>query len=148
MEHFWCIDEPRANTDSQDSPRPGLGGSHHLPPYSILYAWPQGQHPNVILSWNSQVGVPNFPKLGLLRLWRPITSSTDLRLRWDLKQSCILRQDLSNGMSHATYTKGNQGDSWLLVVRSQIANLTFGLSFSHNLCFKNLNGSCELILNI
>jgi len=45
LEHFWCIDESRANTNSQDSqnsPWPELGGSHHLPPYSILCAWPQG----------------------------------------------------------------------------------------------------------
>jgi len=34
------------NTDTQDSPRPGLGGSHHLPPYSILYTSPPGPHPN------------------------------------------------------------------------------------------------------
>jgi hypothetical protein len=40
LEHFWCMDESWANTDSQDSPRPGLGGSHHLPPYNILCAWP------------------------------------------------------------------------------------------------------------
>jgi len=44
-----------ANTDSQDSPRLGLGRNHHLPLYSILYAWPRGQHPNVILSWDFQV---------------------------------------------------------------------------------------------
>jgi hypothetical protein len=50
LEHFWCMDEPWANTNSQDSPWPKLGGSHHLPPYSILYAWPRDQHPNVILS--------------------------------------------------------------------------------------------------
>jgi len=72
LEHFWCTDEPRANTNSQDSPQPGLGGSHHLPPYNILCAWPWDQHPNVILSWGSQVGVPKFPKLGLLQLWKPI----------------------------------------------------------------------------
>jgi hypothetical protein len=53
LEHLWCMDEPRANTNSQDSPRPRVGGSHHLPPYSILYDWPQGQHPNVILSQHS-----------------------------------------------------------------------------------------------
>jgi hypothetical protein len=29
-------------------------------------------------------------------------------------------------MSHATWTRGNQGDSWLLMVGSQIANLTPG----------------------
>jgi len=36
LEHFWCTDEPRVNTNSQDSP--GFGGSHHLPPYSIICA--------------------------------------------------------------------------------------------------------------
>ncbi len=37
---LWCMDEPWANTDEQDSPQPKLRGSHHLLPYSILYAWP------------------------------------------------------------------------------------------------------------
>jgi hypothetical protein len=30
------------NTDTQDSPRPGLGGSHYLPLYSILCTFPRG----------------------------------------------------------------------------------------------------------
>jgi hypothetical protein len=30
------------NTYSQNSPWPELGGSHHLPPYSLLCAWPRG----------------------------------------------------------------------------------------------------------
>ncbi len=34
------------NTNTQDSPRPGLGRSHHLPPYSILWTSPRGPHPN------------------------------------------------------------------------------------------------------
>jgi hypothetical protein len=34
------------NTDKQDSPWPELGGSHHLPPYSILWGWPRSLHPN------------------------------------------------------------------------------------------------------
>jgi hypothetical protein len=34
------------NLDTQDSPWPGLRGSHHLPPYSILCATPWGPHPN------------------------------------------------------------------------------------------------------
>jgi hypothetical protein len=41
--------------DSQDSPQFGLGGSHHLPPYNILCAWPQGLHSNAILSWDYQI---------------------------------------------------------------------------------------------
>jgi hypothetical protein len=79
-----------------------LGGSHHLPFYSILYAWSQGQHPNVILFWDSQVGVSEFPKLGLSQLWRPIILHADLRLRWGLKQSCNPPRELSNNMCHTT----------------------------------------------
>jgi len=44
----------------------GLGRSHHLPPYSILYAWPWGQHPNVILSYDSKVGSPEIPQIGTI----------------------------------------------------------------------------------
>ncbi len=37
LEHLWCQDKPQATLDSQDSPQPGFGGSHHLPPiyYSL-----------------------------------------------------------------------------------------------------------------
>ncbi len=84
----------------------------------------------------------------LLRLWGPITFSVDLRLRWILKQSCSPRQELSNDMLHATWTQGSRVDSRLLVVASQTANLTPGLSFGHNLCFRCSNGSCESILDI
>jgi len=51
-------------------------------------------------------------------------------------------------MSHATYTQGNWVDSWLLMVGSQIANLTPNLFFGHNLCFRCPNGSCKPSLNI
>jgi hypothetical protein len=34
------------------------------------------------------------------------------------------------------------------MVGSQIVNLTIGLSFGHNLCFKNPNGSSKPILDI
>jgi hypothetical protein len=33
LKHFWCMDEPRAYTDSQDSPQSELGGK---PPPSPL----------------------------------------------------------------------------------------------------------------
>jgi len=41
-------------------------GSYHLPLYSIFCAWPQGLHPNVILSQDSQVGNPEILKIGTL----------------------------------------------------------------------------------
>jgi hypothetical protein len=69
-------------------------------------------------------------------------------LRWRLKQSCSPCQKKIDDMLHATYMQGNPSDSRLLVVGNQIVNLTIGPSFSHNLCFKCPNGSCEPILDI
>jgi len=94
-----------------------------------------------------KLGVLKFLKLGLPWLWRPITLCVDFRLRWGLKQSCSLHWKISN-MWHATCTQGNRGDSQLLVVGSQIGNLTSDLSFGHNLCLKYSNGSCKPILDI
>jgi hypothetical protein len=139
LEHFWCTDESQANTDSQDSPWPELEGNHHLPPYSIFCAWPPGLHPNVILSWDSQIKVPRFPKLRLLWLWKPIILCADLRLRWGLKKSYSPHRELFNSMLHATFTQVNQSDFLLLVVESQIGNLTPGPSLGHNLYFKYSN---------
>jgi len=134
--------------NTQDSPWPKLGGSHHLPLYSILCTSPRGPHPNGFLSWDSQVGVSKLPRLKLPRLWGAITLRADLGLRWGLKQSCSLCRELSNGMSHDICTHGNRVDSRLLVVENQIANLTPGLSFGHNLCFRCPNGQWEPILDI
>jgi hypothetical protein len=51
-------------------------------------------------------------------------------------------------MLHVAYTQGNRVDSRLLMVKSQTANLTFGLFFGHNLCFRCPNEQCEPILDI
>jgi hypothetical protein len=91
---------------------------------------------------------PKFPKLELPQLWRPITSYVDIWLKWGLKQSCSSCRELLNDMQHNTFTQVNQGNSRILVVGSQIGNLTSSLSFGHNLCFKYPNGSCGHILNI
>jgi hypothetical protein len=123
-------------------------GNHHLPPYSILCAWPWDQHPNVILSQDSEVGVLKFPKLGLPQVWKPITVCADLWLRRGLKQSCIPYPRICNGMSHVTCAQQNRGDYWLLVVGSKIGNSTLDPSFGHNLCSRYPNGSCKPILSI
>jgi hypothetical protein len=134
--------------DTLDSPRPGLGGSYHLPPYSIHCTSPWGPHPNGFLSRDSQVGVSKSPRLGLPLLWGAITLRTDIWLRWGPKHRCIPYQELSNGMLHAIFTYVNRVDSQLLLVGSQTANLTHGPSFDHNLCFKCPNWQCEPILDI
>jgi hypothetical protein len=102
--------------------------------------------------WHFVPRLPNgsfeIPKVGSPVSLGPIILSIDLWLRWGLKQSCSPRQEIFNGMSHATYTQGNRGDSWLLMVGSQIDNLTTNPFFGHNLCFKCPNGSCKTILDI
>ncbi len=51
----------------------------------------------------------------------------DLQLKQGPKQSCSLHRNFYNDMWHATYTQVNQGDFLLLVVGSQIDNLTLAL---------------------
>jgi len=107
-----------------------------------------GPAPKCHLSRDSQVGVSKFPKLGFPQFWGLITLCEDLQLRWDLKQSRSPCQELFNNMLHATCMQGNRGDSWLLVVGSQITNLIPDPSFGHNLCLKCPNGSCEPIRHL
>jgi hypothetical protein len=145
---LWCWDKPRATLDSLDSPWPGPEGSHHLPPYSILYSSPRGLHPNGTFSRDSQGGVPKLSRFGLLGLWASITSCSDLGLGWVLKKSCSSLWELSNAMSHSSCKRQIRVDSWLLVVGSQTINLTPGPSFARNLNYKCPNGSCEAILDI
>jgi hypothetical protein len=148
LEHLWCWDKPRVTSESQDSPRPGLRGSHHLPPYSILYTSPRGLHPNGFLSRDSRRQVLKLPRLEFPRLCCAITSCSDLQSWWGMKQSCRSHRALSNGVLHTTCTHGGRVDSWHFVVGNQTASLIPDLSFCHNLCCKCPNGSCEPILDI
>jgi hypothetical protein len=108
----------------------------------------QDQHPNVILSRDSQMGILKFPKFELSQLWGPITLCENPKLRWSLKQSCRPCRNLSNNMLHTTYMQANWGNSWLLLVGSQIAHFDSRPFFGHNLCFWYSNGSYQLILGI
>jgi len=146
--HFQCWDKSRATLDSLDSPRPGLGGSHHLPPYSILCSSLPHFHPNGSFSRDSQSGVPKLSRFGLPGFWMFITSRPELRSGWGLNQSCSSLRELSNSVLHFTCTHRNQVDSRLLVVGSQTVNLIPGLFFDNNLCCRCPNGSCEAILDI
>ncbi len=58
----WGVGTSHGHFDTQDSPRPGFGGSHHLPPYSILCNALRGLHPNGSFSWDSQVGVQKLSR--------------------------------------------------------------------------------------
>jgi hypothetical protein len=134
--------------DSLDSPRPGLRGSHHLPPYSILCSSMQRLHPNGSFSRDSQGGVLKVSQLGLPGLWAFITSRPKLRSWQGLNKSYNFPRELSNAMSHSCCRRWKEVDSRLLVVGSQTASLTPGRSFAHNLGYRRPNGSCEAILDI
>jgi hypothetical protein len=132
------------NTNSLDSLWPGFGGSHHLPSYIILYIHPQHLHSNGFFDRDSQGGVPKLSQFGLSGLWELITPSSNLWLRWNLKQTCSSPQELFDSLSHSHCTHWDRIDSQLLVVGSLIPSPYF----DHNLCCKCLNGSCEAILDI
>jgi hypothetical protein len=136
------------NTDTQDSPRPGLGGSHHLPPYGILCSSPRRLHSNGSFSRDSRIGVPKLSRVRVPELWELISPDCKVRSRRGLKKSFRTPRDLFNAMSHSVIGCREKVDSRLLVVGSQIANLTSGPSFGHNLCFRCPNEQCEPILDI
>jgi len=69
-----------SNTDSLHSSWPGLGGSHHLPPYNILCVAPPHPHSNGFYSWDSQGGVSKLSRFRLPGLWELITPDSDLGL--------------------------------------------------------------------
>jgi hypothetical protein len=148
LEHPLVLGRVTGNTDTQDSPRPRLGGSHHLPPYSILCSSPRRLHPNGYFSRDSRMGVPKSRQMGLPGLWSPITLRADLGSRCGLKQSCSSRRELFNAMSHSQTGHRKEVDSRLFVVGSQTGSSTSGPSFGHNLCFRCSNEPNELILDI
>jgi len=113
---------------TQDSPRPRLGGSHHLPPYSIFCVSPWRPHLNGSFSRDSQVGVPKLSRVGVPGLWTAIAPRPKLGSGRALNQSCSSRRELFNVGSHSLRRCREEVDYRLLVVGSQTDNLTPGPS--------------------
>jgi hypothetical protein len=93
----------------------------------------------------------NCPEIvlgGVSGLWELITLDCEVWSRRGLNQTCSPRRDLFNDVSHSRFGGREEADSWLLVVGSQIASLTPGPSFAHNLGCKCPNGQCEAIFDI
>jgi hypothetical protein len=134
--------------DTQDSPQPGLGGSHHLPPYSILCNSSPRLHPNDSFSQDSQVEVSKLSRVGVPRLWMFIAPRLKLKSGRGLNQSYSSCRELSNVVLHSLRQRREEVNSRLLVVRSQTSSLTLGLSFVHNLGCRCPNGPCKAIFGI
>jgi hypothetical protein len=142
------LGQATGNIDTQDSPRPGLGGSHHLPPYSILCTAPRGLHPNGFSLLGLLSGNPEIVPAKNLATLEPHNFVSRPCIEVRSNQSCGSRRELSNGMSHVVCNLVNRVYSWLFLVGCQTDNLTPSPSFGHNLCFKCLNEQCEPILDI
>jgi hypothetical protein len=91
---------------------------------------------------------PETVPVGVSGLWDFIAPRPDLGSGRGLNQSCSPQRELFNAMSHSQSARQEQVDSQLLVVGSQIANLTPGPSFAHNLGCKCPNDKCEAIFDI
>ncbi len=102
--------------------------------------------------WHKFPGLPNWsPEIvpaGLPKLWTVITPDCRVGSQRGLNQSCSPCRDLSNAMSHSRIRHPEEVDSQLLVVGSQIASLTPGPSFAHNLGCRCPNCQCEGIFDI
>jgi len=70
------------------------------------------------------MGVSKLHRLGLPRLWSPITLRADLGLRCGLKKNCSSHRELFSGMSHALCNQVNRVDSRLFLIGSQTNSLT------------------------
>jgi hypothetical protein len=92
--------------------------------------------------------VPKLSRFGLPGLWGIITSRPKLGSGRGLNESYSSRQELSNVVLHSRCRRWEEVDSWLLVVRSQIASLIPSPSFAHNLGCRCSNGQCEASLDI
>jgi hypothetical protein len=87
-------------------------------------------------------------RVGVSGLWTPISPDCKVWSQCGLKQSCSSCRELFKAVLHSQIGNWEEVESRLLVVRSQIVNLTLGPSFGHNLWFKCSNEQCKPILDI
>jgi hypothetical protein len=148
LELFWCTNKPLTFTDSQNSPRLGLGETTTFPFIVFFFINHEGCIQMSFFLGTLKLKVSKFLELGLSTLWKVVIFCASLQLKWGFKKNCNLCREFFNDTWHATYMHLFYGDSQLLVGRSQIDTLIPELSFCHNLCFKYSNESYEPILDI
>ncbi len=77
-EHLWVLGQATGTLTHLTHHGPDSGGSHHLPPYSILCNSLHELHPNGTFSRNSQEGVPKLSQVRLPGLWTLTTPGSNL----------------------------------------------------------------------
>jgi hypothetical protein len=149
--HLWVLGQATGTLDHKTHHNPDSGEATTFP--HIVYSAARGR------GYIQMAQIPGTPKLKsrncpeivpvrVSGLWELITPDSRIRSQRGLNQSFSPRQDLSNAVSHSQIECREEVDSRLLVVGSQIANLTPGPSFSHNLGYRCPNDQCEAIFDI
>jgi hypothetical protein len=127
---------------------PNSGEAITFPHIVYSAALRRGYIQMVFFSRDFQGGVPKLSRVRVSGLWELISPDCDIRVERGLNQSCSSPRELFLSMSHSFYRRREEIDSRLLMVGNQIANLTPGPSFAHNLGYRCPNGSCDAILDI
>jgi len=146
------VETCHGHLDTQDLPRPGLGSKATTLLPIVYSAFARRDYTRMALfpgtpEMDSR-SCPEIVPVGVPGLWDFIAPRPDLRSGRGLNQSCSPQRELSNTMSHSWSARREQVDSGLLVVGSQIVNLTPGPSFAHNLSDRCPNDQCEAIFDI
>jgi hypothetical protein len=150
-EHPWVLGQA-TNTLTHKTHHGLDSGEATTFPHVVYFVALRGGYIQMVL-------FPGIPKLesrncletvpvGVPGLWEFITPDCRVRLQQGLNQSCSSPREISNAVLHSRIGHREEVDSRLLVVGSQIANLTPDPSFTHNLGYRCPNDQCEAILDI
>jgi hypothetical protein len=69
------------NTDTLDSPRFGIEGSHHLPLYRILCGWPRSLHSNGFFLLGLPSRAPEIASVGTFATLEPHNFANKLQIK-------------------------------------------------------------------
>jgi hypothetical protein len=149
--HPWVLGQATGTLDHETHHGPDSGEATTFP-HIVLYAPRFGDYiPMALFPGTPKLESRNCPETipgGVPGLWELITPDCGVWSQRGLKQTCNPRRHLSNDVSHSQFGCEEEVDSRLLVVGSQIASLTPGPCFAHNLGDRCPNGQCEAIFDI
>jgi len=136
MGHPWVLGQATGTLDHKTHHGPDSGEATTSPHIVFSTTPREGYIQMALFPGTPKLESRNCPKIvpvGVPGLWELITPNCQVWTQRGLNQTCSPRRDLSNDISHFQFRGQKEVDSWLLVVGSQIANLTLGPSFAHNL---------------
>jgi hypothetical protein len=137
--HPWVLGQATGTLDHETHHGPDSGEATTFP-HIVFSVTPRRDYIQVALfPGTPKLESRNCPEIvpgGVPGLWEVITPDFQVLSRRGLNQTCSLRRDLSNEVSHSQFGGQEEVDSRLFVVGSQTASLTPGPSFAHNLCYR------------